>query len=84
MRPKSFVILAALTAIMVVAALVAAVTQSAPRTVLADREAAFPDLVEQINDVAAIEIASAGERFTILGEGRQLGHRGEAKLRRAA
>ena len=69
MRSKSFVILAALTAIMVVAALVAAVTQSAPRTVLADREAAFPDLVEQINDVAAIEIASAGERFTILGEG---------------
>ena len=69
MRPKSFVILAALTAIMVVAALVAAVTQSAPRTVLADREAAFPDLVEQINDVAVIEIASAGERFTILGEG---------------
>ena len=73
MKFRSFVILAALTGLMVVAAIVAGVVQNVPQTVLGERQAAFPDLVERINEVAAIEIASAEERFTIIGEGDEWG-----------
>ena len=69
MKPRSIAILGVLTAIMVVAAVITAVVQNVPRTMLAEREAAFPALVKQINDVAAIEIASAEGRFTITGGG---------------
>jgi len=68
MKLRSFVILAVLTGVMVVAAIAAGIIQHVPNTVLAEREAAFPDLVERINDVAAIEIFSPDERFTISGE----------------
>jgi hypothetical protein len=73
MTMRSFIVLAGITAIAVVGAIVALVWESAPVTVVGDREPAFPKLVERINDVGAIEITTVDHRFTITGEGEDWG-----------
>ncbi len=69
MKSRTVLTLAVLTLVMVVAAAVAVVNDSVRQTVIGKRVAAFPALVERINDAAAIEIDSVDEHFTIVGEG---------------
>ncbi len=65
MKPKSFIVLAVLTAIFVVAAIWSVATQRGVTSIAADRERAFPDLIEKANDVATLEIVSNKAKFTI-------------------
>ena len=69
MNMRAFVFLAGITAVAVVGAIFALVWESAPVTVVGDRDPAFPKLVERINEVGAIEITTRDHRFTITGEG---------------
>jgi len=69
MNTRSFLGLAGITAIAVIAAIVILARESVPITVVGDREPAFPKLVERINEVGAIEITTNEHRFTITGEG---------------
>ncbi|MEQ8248895.1 MAG: DUF4340 domain-containing protein [Alphaproteobacteria bacterium] len=69
MNTRAFVLLAGVTAIAVIGAIVTLARDSVPVTVVGDREPAFPKLVERINDVGAIEIVTADHRFTITGAG---------------
>ena len=73
MRPKFFIGFAAVTAVMVVLAVLAVVLEDNPQTVLEERKPAFPQLVERINDVASIEIGSRTGGFTVLGGGEDWG-----------
>ena len=73
MNVRSFAILAGLTAVAVVGAIVVLVQEAVPITVVGDREPAFPRLVERINDVGAIEITTNEHRFTVTGEGDEWG-----------
>ena len=65
MRPKSFTILAILTAIFVVAAIWSVGTQRGVTNIAADREHAFPDLIAKANDVETLSIVSNKAKFTI-------------------
>ena len=65
MKPTNFVILAGVTAVFVVAALIAVLGQQDPSGLTADRERAFPGLLDQANDVAAISIVSGKSKFII-------------------
>jgi hypothetical protein len=69
MNLRGFLILAGLTAVAVVGAIIALAWESAPVTVVGDREPAFPKLVERINDVGSIKITTADHQFTVTGEG---------------
>lgn len=69
MKPRVFAGLAVVTAIMVVAAILAIVLQDNPQTVLESRKPAFPKLVEGINEAASIKIGSKDGSFTIEGGG---------------
>lgn len=73
MNIRSFGILSAVTAVAVIGAIVVLARDSVPITVVGDREPAFPELVERINDVATIEITTNEHRFTITGEGDEWG-----------
>ncbi len=69
MNPRSFLILAGITAVAAIGAIVVLAQESVPITAVGDREPAFPKLVERINDVGAIEITTNEHRFTVTGEG---------------
>jgi Domain of unknown function (DUF4340) len=64
-RPKSFVALAAVTLVMVIAALWAVGAKRAPTMIATDRDRAFPALAEKLNDVDTIEVVAGEEKFTI-------------------
>ncbi len=65
MKPRSFIVLAVLTAIFVVAAIWSVGTQRALTSIASDRDRAFPDLIDKVNDVAAVSIVSNKAKFTI-------------------
>jgi hypothetical protein len=69
MTMRSFLVLAGLTGVALVAAIFVLAWDSTPATVVGDREPAFPELVKRINDVGAIEITTGAHRFTVTGEG---------------
>ena len=73
MNMRTLVVFAGITGAAIVAAIFALVWESVPVTVVGDREPAFPELVERINDVGAIEITTADYRFTVRGEGDEWG-----------
>lgn len=66
---RTFLILAVVTALVVVAAIVLTTANAPPQTVQGERDYAFPKLVERINDVASIEIRSHDHTFTVSGSG---------------
>ena len=65
MKPRSFIVLAVLTAVFVVAAIWSVGNQRGLTSIAADRERAFPDLIENVNDVATVAIVSNKAKFTI-------------------
>lgn len=65
MQPKAVAIFGAATAVMVVAAVYAVLEQRSPSSISADREPAFPGLIEKVNDIAEIKVQSATDSFTI-------------------
>lgn len=66
MNRKSFLILAGVTAIMVIAAIVqVTVTQRSLTIISADSERAFPGLNEQVNAVARLDIVSGDAKFSV-------------------
>jgi len=69
MKPRSFIVLAVLTAVFVVAAIWSVGSQREITNIAADRERAFPDLIEKANDVASVAIVSNKANFTIAGTG---------------
>lgn len=71
MTPRTFVALAAVTAAMVVAAIVAVGMQTAPVSIPTGRELVFPDVAPNVNSVETLEIQSAKRKFTVkrAGEG---------------
>ena len=69
MKPRSFIVLALLTAIFVVAAIWSVGGQRGLTNIAADRERAFPDLIEKANDVATVAIVSNKAKFTIARAG---------------
>lgn len=65
MTPKSFIALALVTVIMVGAAVGAVVTQPAPTSIPKDRELVFPKIGPALNEIAALEVNTAGRDFTV-------------------
>jgi hypothetical protein len=73
MKPRSFIVLAVVTAVFVVAAIWSVGMQRQITNIAADRERAFPDLIERANDVASIAIVSNKAKFAITGAGDKWG-----------
>jgi hypothetical protein len=69
MSPKTVIRLLIITIVVFGAAIFAVIDDQVQKVEVGEREFAFPKLVEHINEVAVIEIASKGERFTVIGEG---------------
>ena len=69
MKPKSFIALAVLTAVFVIAAIWSFGSQRGLTSIAADRERAFPELIEKVNDVATVAIVSNEAKFTIARAG---------------
>jgi hypothetical protein len=69
MKPRSFIVLAVLTAVFVVAAIWSVGSQRGLTNIAADRERAFPELIEKANDVASVAIVSNMAKFTIARAG---------------
>ena len=65
MRPKSFIVLAVLTAVFVVAAIWSVGSQRGLTSIASDREHAFPELIAKANDVATLAVVSNKAKFTI-------------------
>ncbi len=65
MKPRSFIALAVVTAVFVVAAIWSVGSQRGLTSIAADRERAFPDLIENANDVATVAIVSNKAKFTV-------------------
>ena len=65
MQPKSVAIFGAATAIMVAAAVYAVLDQRSPTSISADREPAFPGLIDKVNDIAAVKVESTTDSFNI-------------------
>lgn len=68
-KTRNFLILAAITAVVLVAAIVVSTLRAPTQKVQGEREYAFPKLVERINDTATIEIRSHDHTFTVTGSG---------------
>ena len=66
MKPRSFLALAALTLIVVIAAVYAVLDQRSLTTIPSDREHAFDKLANTLNAAAEIDIVSIEARFTIV------------------
>ncbi len=67
MKSKSFMSLAGVTAVVVIAAIVAVTqTQRATISFSGDQEAAFPGLAEKLNDIASLGIVSAEAKFHVV------------------
>ena len=69
MKPKSFISLAVLTAVFVIAAIRSFGSQRGLTSIAVDRERAFPQLIENANDVATVTIVSNKAKFTIARAG---------------
>jgi len=69
MKPRSFIVLAVVTAVFVVAAIWSVGSQRGLTSIAADRERAFPELIENANDVATLAIVSNKAKFTIARAG---------------
>lgn len=65
MKPRTVLALAVVTGVMVVAAVIAVLSQREATTIAADRPLAFPGLADKVNDVATIKVVSKGKTFTI-------------------
>ncbi len=65
MTPRSFIALAAATAVMVLAAVIAAGMQTAAVSIPTGRALVFPDMAPNLNAVAALEIQTAKRKYTI-------------------
>ncbi len=65
MRPKSFIVLAVLTAVFVVAAIWSVGTQRGLTSIASDRERAFPELIDKANDVATFSVVSNKAKFSV-------------------
>ncbi len=78
MKPGSFLALATLTAVVVVAAVVTVLDRRSLTTVPTDRERAFPDLAGRINDAAEMTVISNDARITLARTGDGWGLRGRA------
>lgn len=64
-KPKAFQILAAVTVLFVVAAVISVLSQRSNTTIPSDRERVFPGLVAKVNEVAHISITSNKAKFTV-------------------
>tara|TARA_R110000787_G_scaffold85451_3_gene182287 strand:- start:216 stop:1277 length:1062 start_codon:yes stop_codon:yes gene_type:complete len=73
MKPRTFTIFAGLTAVAVVAAVVAVSTQPETTSLTAGTEPAFPKLSENVNDVAKVEIKNSKGSFSISRDGEKWG-----------
>ncbi len=73
MKPGSFLGLAALTVIAVIAASVSVFQQRALTTFTTDRERAFAVLADRLNDAARVEIVSSEARFALVRKGQAWG-----------
>lgn len=82
MKPRSFIVLAVLTAVFVVAAIWSVATQRGLTSIASDRERAFPELIDKANDVATVTIVSNKAKFTIArdGDGWGLAEKGGYKV----
>ena len=69
MKPKSFISLAVLTVVFVIAAIWSFGSQRGLTSIAVDRERAFPQLIEKANDVATVTIVSNKAKFTIARAG---------------
>jgi len=69
MNPRSFIAFSIVTAVLVVAAVVAVGMRPAPTLIPKDRELVFGGLDARINEVAAIEIATPDRTFTVARAG---------------
>ena len=69
MNPKSFIAFASVTAVLVVAAVVAVASRPAPTTIPTDRKLVFGHLDARLNDVAALEVTVPGRTFTVARSG---------------
>ena len=61
-QSRTFILLGVATAVVVAAAIL---TRPKPSTVSQNGGSLFPDLSAKINDTAAVEVSSAGEKFTL-------------------
>ena len=73
MKPGSFLGLAALTVIAVIAAAVTVFQQRALTTFAGDRERAFATLADRLNDAVKVEIVSNEARFALVRNGEEWG-----------
>ena len=82
MKPKSFISLAVLTVVFVIAAIWSFGSQRGLTSIAVDRERAFPQLIENVNDVATVTIVSNKAKFTIarIGDGWGLAEKGGYKV----
>ena len=82
MKPKSFISLAVLTAVFVIAAIWSFGNQRGLTSISVDRARAFPQLIENVNDVATVTIVSNKAKFTIarIGDGWGLAEKGGYKV----
>ena len=65
MTPKAFISFSAVTAALVVAAIVVVASRPSPTTIARDRALVFAGLDEKINDVQALEVKTPERAFTI-------------------
>ena len=73
MKPGSFLSLAALTVIVVIAAVVTVFQQRALTTIATDRERAFATLADRVNDAVEVEIVSTEAKFALVKSGNDWG-----------
>ena len=66
MKPRSFLVLAALTALAVIAAVLAVIGQPALTTLTKGEESAFQGLAERLNEAGELAVQSNAARFSIV------------------
>ena len=79
MKPRSFLVLAALTALAVIAAILAVIDQPALTTLTKGEESAFESLAERVNDAAELAVQSNEATFAIVKTGTGWGIEDRAK-----
>ncbi len=79
MNPRSFLVLAALTALAVIAAILAVIAQPGLTTLNKGEESAFESLAERVNDAAELTVQSNEATFAIVKTGTGWGMKDRAK-----
>ena len=79
MNPRSFLVLAALTALAVIAAILAVIAQPGLTTLNKGEESAFESLAERVNDAAELTVRSNEATFAIVKTGTGWGMKDRAK-----